>query len=131
FGDIGEEIVGYLPGIDIKDPTPQPIYGNNQDGLVIWGRGLANWGSVDGDGNAAGLERNGGGIFVGADMPFRENFRVGLLAGYDHTGYDVPERYSTAESDNYHIGLYGGAEWWRLALQLGAGYTWHQAEVSR
>ena len=131
FGDNEEKIVGYIPGIDIKDPTPQPVYGNDQEGPVIWARGFGNWGAIDGDGNAARLERDGRGLFVGADMPFLDVFRIGLLAGYDRTDYDVAERNSSAASNNYHIGVYGGAEWWKLAFQLGAAYTWHKAEVSR
>ncbi|WP_166015796.1 MULTISPECIES: autotransporter domain-containing protein [Chelativorans] len=131
FGDMGEKIVGYTPGIDIKDPTPQPVYGNDQEGPVIWGRGFGNWGEIEGDGNAAELKRDGRGLFLGADMPFRDMFRVGLLAGYDRTDYKVPDRNSSAASSNYHLGLYGGAEWWRLALQLGASFTWHKTEVAR
>ncbi|WP_429069899.1 autotransporter outer membrane beta-barrel domain-containing protein [Bosea sp. OAE752] len=38
---------------------------------------------------------------------------------------------SSSESDNYHLGLYGGGQWGPLGLRLGASYTWHDIETRR
>ena len=45
------------------------------------------------------------------------------------TRFDVGN--ASGSSDNFHLGLYGGAQWGRLGLRLGAAHTWHALRVSR
>ncbi|WDZ80295.1 autotransporter-associated beta strand repeat-containing protein (plasmid) [Ensifer adhaerens] len=101
------------------------------DRLAFWSQGFGSWGHTDGDGNAARLNRSTGGFFAGADAPAFDNWRFGAIAGYSHTSFDVKDRYSSGSSDNYHVGLYGGANWGDLALRAGAAYTWHDVSTSR
>lgn len=60
-----------------------------------------------------------------------ENGRLGLLAGYSRTSFDVDDRSSSGSSDNYHLGVYGGSQWGNLGLRAGAAYTWHGIETAR
>lgn len=99
--------------------------------LSSGGQGFGTWSSTGGDGNAAALDHSLGGFFIGADAPVAERFRIGLVGGYSQSRFSVSERHSRATSDNYHVGLYGGAEWNRLQLQLGASYTWHDISTTR
>ena len=41
------------------------------------------------------------------------------------------DRASSGSSDNYHLGLYGGATWGELAFRAGASYTWHDITTGR
>lgn len=99
--------------------------------LAAWSRAYGSWGKTDGDGNAARLDRDTGGFLMGADALVAENWRLGLLAGYSHSSFHADARGSSGSSDNYHLGLYGGARWGDLALRTGAAYTWHAVSTDR
>lgn len=131
FGGLGRKVPTQEPSRNVKDPMPRKSAARIEDGLVLWGQGFGTWSSTNGDGNAASLDHSTGGFLIGADVPVAERFRVGLVGGYSQSRFSVDERHSRATSDNYHIGLYGGAEWNRLGLQLGASYTWHDISTTR
>jgi outer membrane autotransporter protein len=99
--------------------------------FAVWARGFGAWGTWNSDGNAAKLDRSIGGIFVGADAPVFDNGRLGLVAGYSRSDFKVKDRSSSGMSDNYHLGLYGGAAWGDLSFRSGAAYTWHDLTTSR
>ncbi|NVD40080.1 autotransporter-associated beta strand repeat-containing protein [Ensifer sp. HO-A22] len=98
--------------------------------LALWSQGFGSWGRWDGDGNAAKADRSIGGFFVGADTQVDE-WTVGALAGYSRSSMDVDARYSSATSDNYHLGLYAGGQWGDASLRTGAAYSWHDIETNR
>ncbi|MDP9632166.1 UNVERIFIED_ORG: outer membrane autotransporter protein [Ensifer adhaerens] len=98
--------------------------------LAIWAQGFGSWGRWDGDGNAAKADRSIGGFFVGADTQVDE-WTVGALAGYSRSSMDIDARFSSATSDNYHLGLYAGGQWGDASLRTGAAYSWHDIETSR
>lgn len=99
--------------------------------FAVWARGFGSWGEHEGDGNAADLERSIGGVFVGADARFAETWRAGVLTGYSRSSFHGDARASSGDSDNYHLGLYGGTQWGALGLRLGAAHTWHEIETGR
>ncbi|WP_271893678.1 autotransporter outer membrane beta-barrel domain-containing protein [Candidatus Phyllobacterium onerii] len=101
------------------------------DKFGVWGTGFGNWGSTDSDGNAASLDRTTGGFVVGADALVWENWRLGMLAGYSRTSFDVDDRSSSGDSDNYHLGIYGGSQWGNLGFRAGAAYTWSNIDTHR
>lgn len=103
----------------------------NPDRTVVWTRAFGSWGHTDSDGNAAKLDRSIGGVFVGADTPLVDNWRVGVLAGYSHSDFSVNDRGSSGTSDNYDLGLYGGTQWGNLGLRLGTVYSWHNLDSNR
>jgi fibronectin-binding autotransporter adhesin len=101
------------------------------DRFAVWARGFGSWGQWDSDGNAADFERSIGGLFIGADAAVAETWRLGLLTGYSRSSFDADDLTSSGDSDNYHLGLYGGTEWGNLGLRLGAAHTWHDIETGR
>lgn len=123
-GAAGDSAVTYENG----KPVAAPV---TTDRFAFWGQGFGSWGRTDGDGNAAKLERKTGGFFIGADAPVFGNWRLGAVAGYSRSDFDVKGRQSSGESDNYHLGLYGGANWGALTLRTGAAYTWHDISTNR
>jgi outer membrane autotransporter protein len=98
---------------------------------IGWARFYGNWGHTDGDGNASRLNRSVGGFFIGADMPVSDAWRVGVLTGYSHGTYDVSGSNASASSDDYHLGVYGGAQWGALGFRSGVTYTWHDISADR
>ncbi|MBB5043635.1 autotransporter domain-containing protein [Shinella fusca] len=101
------------------------------DGFALWSQGFGAWDHTGGDGNAARLNRSTGGFFAGADASVFDNWRFGAVAGYSHSSFEVKDRGSSGSSDNYHFGLYGGAQWGEFALRTGGAYTWHDISTSR
>ncbi len=98
--------------------------------LALWSQGFGSWGRIDGDGNAAKADRSIGGFFVGADTQVDE-WTVGALAGYSRSSMDIDARFSSATSDNYHLGIYAGGRWGDASLRTGAAYSWHDIETNR
>src|SRR5690606_15312327 len=72
--------------------TPAPA---DTERLAVWIRGFGSWGEWGSDGNAAGFDRSTGGIFLGADGLVTEKLRLGLIAGYSHSSFDVNGRVSS------------------------------------
>jgi outer membrane autotransporter protein len=99
--------------------------------LTGWGRAFGNWGSTDGDGNAAAATRETGGFLAGVDATFQHKWRIGVAAGYGHTSMDVDSRNSTASADSYHLALYGGLRQGSFSARLGAGYSFHDIDAER
>lgn len=98
---------------------------------AVWARGFGAWGHLDGDGNAARLDRSTGGFVAGGDTAVSEMWRLGLLAGYSHTSLHVDDRASSGSSKNYHLGLYAGTQRGRLGFRSGLAYTWHRITTDR
>jgi len=99
--------------------------------LAAWGSAFGSWGSINGDGNAAGLDRSVGGFFTGIDGLVMDDVRLGIMTGYSRSSFDVDGRDSSGQSDNYHLGVYGGGQWGALGLRAGAAYTWHNISMAR
>lgn len=102
-----------------------------ENGPVAWANVFGGWGHTNGDGNAARVAHTLGGFLVGADTLIADRWRVGALAGYSAGNFDVDDRNSSAGSDNYHVGLYGGTQWGPLGVRLGTAFTWHSISTTR
>ena len=118
-GASSAQVLAYGPG------GPAAASATFDGGMAAWGTAFGSWGSTEGDGNAAALDRATGGLLFGADAMVSGNWRLGLLAGYSRSSFDVDGRASSATSDNYHLGLYGGAEWDGVSVRSGLAYSWH------
>lgn len=109
--------------------TPTEVAASDS-GPVVWTQAFGSWGSTDSDGNTARLDRDAKGLLIGADRQVGD-WRVGVLAGYSRSDFNAHDRASSANSDNYHLGLSGGTQWDALGLRLGPAYTWHDIDTKR
>ena len=100
-------------------------------GLTGWGHVFGSWGGTDSDGNAAELRRETGGLLVGVDGIVSDAWRLGVLAGYSRSNFDSSARASSGESNNMHLGLYGGTQWGAVGFRAGAAHSWHDLETTR
>ena len=132
FGAVGASA---LPVTAYGEGGPQAVSATTER-ATVWAQGFGAWGRVNGTGNAAGLATATGGILMGVDAPMFGTsgfgiWRFGALAGYSRTTFNARGRLSSGESDNYHLGLYGGTQWGNLGFCAGLAYTWHQMVTSR
>ncbi|WP_428029879.1 autotransporter outer membrane beta-barrel domain-containing protein [Ancylobacter sp.] len=98
---------------------------------AVWAQGYGSWGTTSGNGNASELSHDIGGFLIGADAAALDTWRLGVMGGYSRSTYSVDARDSSGNSDNYSVGVYGGSQWDRLGLRLGAAYTWSDVETAR
>lgn len=101
-----------------------------------WGYAYGAWSEQDSTSNTGRMKSSVGGFVTGIDRLVYENWRLGLLAGYSHTSFNVDSRASSGSSDNYTLGAYTGTEWQMsngnaLAFSSGVAYTWHQMDMNR
>jgi len=104
--------------------------------FALWTTGFGSWSEMEGDGNAAGLSGDTGGFLIGADAPLGDGWRAGLAGGYSYSSFDVADQNASGDSENWHLGLFGGKSWdgvagGALALRSGLAYTWYDIATSR
>ena len=97
----------------------------------FWAQAFGSWSDSEGNWNAAGVTTKNGGIFFGADQDINPDLRLGIVAGYDHTGIGDPHRLSLASTDNYQLGVYGRQHLSRINLRAGGTFGWHAIDTSR
>ncbi|KXO73005.1 hypothetical protein AYJ56_17625 [Brucella anthropi] len=107
-----------------------------QDLYAAWGYAYGAWTRQDSNGNAGAVKSSVGGFLTGIDGTVLDTWRLGLLAGYSRSSFDVNDRASSGSSDNYTLGAYAGTEWTldnghALAFRSGLAYTWHDIDMNR
>jgi len=111
-------------------PGGPELAGSDTPLAVLWGSAFGTWGQFDGNDNAASLATRGGGLAGGIDGALGD-WRLGLMAGYAGSAFEVADRSSTGSSDSYSLGLYGGTEWGALAFRSSLTATAHDLATSR
>ena len=106
--------------------------GTGGDGKpALWAEGFGNWSARDGDGNAARVTDSTGGLMGSVDVGLFGTWRLGVIGGYSHTNIAVAARTSEAQSANYHLGAYAGAQWDAWRVRLGAAHSWQSVRTTR
>ncbi len=104
--------------------------GQGGTGLSIWANAFGNWGSQDGNDNAAGIDRDSAGVFMGAEVGLT-NWNIGVLAGYGSMDIDLDGQASSADADSFHLGAFAGGSLGKLNLRAGVSQSWHDISTSR
>ena len=100
-------------------------------GFNLWSSASGSLGVLEANGNAAHTGFSAGNLFVGADAMFNQDWMLGAMLGFGQTSVTIADRNSTATSNNYHVGLYGGGELDNLTLKWGAAYSQHEIKTNR
>lgn len=101
------------------------------EGTTLWVQGFGAWSRWNSDGNAARLDRNIGGIFMGGDTQVTNDVTLGLMAGYSRSSLSIGDRSSSGTIDSYTLGAYAGGQWDAVSLKGGLSHTWHSLDTSR
>ena len=100
-------------------------------GFNIWSSAAGSVGVLEANGNAARAGFSAGNLFVGADAMFNQDWMFGAMLGFGQTSVSIADRSSTATSNNYHVGVYGGGELDNVTLKFGAAYSQHETSTTR
>ena len=95
-----------------------------------WVQLIGGHGQVDTDHNATSYSTSTTGVLLGLDTDVGDGWRAGMATGYTKTDLNGSSR-TSADSDNYHLSVYGGKRFDSIALRLGGGTTWHHFDTSR
>ncbi|AVO58682.1 autotransporter domain-containing protein [Pseudomonas chlororaphis] len=95
-----------------------------------WVQLLGGHRQVDADHNATRYSTSTTGVLLGLDTDVGDGWRVGAATGYTRTDLNGASR-TSADSDNYHLSIYGGKRFDSIALRLGGATTWHRFDTSR
>ncbi|MGX7876714.1 autotransporter domain-containing protein [Mesorhizobium sp. ORM6] len=111
--------------------TTTPTTGEAAAGAGLWTSTFGSFGTTNADGNAAKLDSEIGGVFVGADGTLTDGFRLGILGGYTRGTYDSSTRNSSATTDSFDAAIYSGFEAGSFGLRVGADYAVHSINTDR
>ncbi|MDF0606767.1 autotransporter domain-containing protein [Neisseriaceae bacterium TC5R-5] len=107
----------------------EKIAANSPD-RVFWTRAFGAAGSIDGNSNAAKMNRDISGFLMGSDAQFSD-WRVGALSGYSRSTMETSARNSSGSSDNYHLGVYAGTQFEKILFRSGLIYNLHKLDIER
>ncbi|WP_253204083.1 autotransporter domain-containing protein [Rhizobium sp. X9] len=101
-----------------------------------WTTSYGSWGSYDGNSLFGDVSSSIGGFASGIDVDLFDTWRVGIMAGYGHSSFDVNERSSSGDSKNYTLGTYAASQWTlsessALNFRSGLAHTWHDLSMNR
>ncbi|QCM13501.1 autotransporter domain-containing protein [Agrobacterium tumefaciens] len=101
-----------------------------------WTTSYGSWGSYDGNSLFGDVSSSIGGFASGIDVDLFDTWRVGIMAGYGHSSFDVNERSSSGDSKNYTLGTYAASQWAlsessALNFRSGLAHTWHDLSMNR
>lgn len=102
--------------------TPLMIEMDYASAPAFWSSSQAAWGS------GGPMDQFGLGQFIGVDAPL-DDWRLGTLIGFG--GTSARSANATLDTNDYHVGLYAGAQWGDLALRTGAAYSAHTLTTTR
>ena len=99
--------------------------------LTFWTQGFGAWGTFNGGGNAATIDRRLGGAIVGVDKRLGNGWQLGFAAGFSEATMNASARQSSATVDSGHVAVYGGKSFGAFNLRAGAAYAYHRIDTTR
>ncbi|PXA88618.1 hypothetical protein DMC47_29895 [Nostoc sp. 3335mG] len=96
---------------------------DDQPGGSVWGQAFGNWGTSDGDRNAAEVGRDTTGLLIGADIAVGDTLTLGLAGGYLDTDVRLDARNSSGSARTIHGLAYVGARFGGFGIKAGFGYA--------
>jgi fibronectin-binding autotransporter adhesin len=109
-----------------------PVMPHDSSGsFTLWGQAFGSFATIDGNDNAAQVKREVSGLYLGGDTQVADNWRVGLVTGYENRSVDVNKRKSSAGVDSYHLGVYSNGVFGPIGVHLGAVHTLHKVDTKR
>lgn len=104
---------------------------DSRGSFTLWGQAFGSFATIDGNDNAAQVKRDVSGLYLGGDTQVADNWRVGLVTGYENSSVDVNKRQSSGGVDSYHLGIYSNGVFGPLGVHLGAVHTLHKVDTKR
>ncbi|HEX8364553.1 MAG TPA: autotransporter domain-containing protein [Allosphingosinicella sp.] len=133
FEQISGEIHASARGALLDDSrfVREAMLARREGGRAFWVSGYGSWGEIEGDGNAALLERESRGFFGGVDLPIGGGWSAGLGGGYSRADFDVDARASGADVRSWHAAFRLGGRFGGFGVGIGGAASWHRIDTDR
>ncbi|WP_371394203.1 autotransporter domain-containing protein [Glycocaulis abyssi] len=90
--------------------------------------GGAQLGSRDG---ASRVSADTSGVMLGLDTPVNGDVRIGVMAAFGETAFNITGRSAAGLAESRSLGVYGGGQFGGFGLSAGAIYGWHDLSTNR
>jgi outer membrane autotransporter protein len=137
FDSISGEIHASMRGVTLEDTRfireaiINRTTGEREAGKGLWFHGYGSWGSFDGDGNAANVDRDIAGFFLGGEMVSDSGLIFGAVTGYGEANVTVDDRASDADTSDAYLGAYVGFTAAGFNIRGGLAYMWRDVKTLR
>lgn len=122
-----QQSASYVKGVRVADDGQC-----HTDRQGVWMQSYGEWSHNSQTGNAAGLHNQTGGFILGADTTAFQQWHIGALFAYGHSGFSATSGPSAnGQSNNFTLGAYGGRRWKKLGVNVGATYTFNALTMNR
>jgi outer membrane autotransporter protein len=121
----------------VRDVINDRLYGTGQAmrseeaANGFWLQGVGSWATRDATSEASALDRSIGGVFLGGDGEMSDAVTIGLAGGYSRSAFDDDGRGTRANSDDWYIAAYAGADLGKVRVRGGIAYAWHDLDTTR
>jgi outer membrane autotransporter protein len=115
----------------VREALSARMQAPGEERKALWVSGYGSWGNTGGDGNAAKVNRDIGGFFVGVETDVGDDASVGILAGYGTATIKVNDRASSARTDDIHVGGYGSFRSGKAYGHLAVAHMWRNLDTNR
>jgi outer membrane autotransporter protein len=137
FDQISGEVHASARGVTLEDSRfvreamVNRTVGEREAGKGIWFHAYGSWGSFDGDGNAADVDRDIAGFFIGGEMVSDSGLVFGAVTGYGEADLSVDDRLSSADTSDAYLGAYVGLNAAGFNIRGGLAYMWRDVKTVR
>jgi outer membrane autotransporter protein len=137
FDQISGEVHASARGVTLEDSRfvreamVNRTVGEREAGKGIWFHAYGSWGSFDGDGNAADVDRDIAGFFIGGEMVSDSGLVFGAVTGYGEADISVDDRLSSADTSDAYLGAYVGLNAAGFNIRGGLAYMWRDVKTVR
>ena len=100
------------------------------NGIELWATGIGSWSKVDAGGASVDMDVDYYAGFIGGEMAYGDDNKVGVFFGYGSTESDA-DADGKVESDDIHLGVYGENVFNQVGVAYGFTYTMQDRDSSR
>lgn len=100
------------------------------NGIELWATGIGSWSNVDAGGASVDMDVDYYAGFIGGEMAYGDDNKVGVFFGYGSTESDA-DADGKVESDDIHLGVYGENVFNQVGVAYGFTYTMQDRDSSR
>lgn len=115
----------------VREAMLNRTVGAREAGKGLWFHGYGSWGSFNGDGNAADVDRTIGGFFLGGEMVSDSGLVLGAVTGYGEADVKVDDRLSRADTSDAYLGAYVGLTAAGFNIRGGLAHMWRDVKTVR
>lgn len=103
----------------------------SERGVQFWSAARGQRGEHATDGNAASLDYESVGGWIGVDAVTASSLTFGIAGGSERADYRIGDRATSGTGDSYGLSVYGSGLWGGFGVSVGAAGSWEEIKTRR